>query len=143
MTIQFVTSLDKGAFATHPDPLSGGKIKIPVTGSVWTNLYVAKYKAAQAGSAEEFCIIADLAATLLHELVHSCVTGGCRLPWPGAVLTGSVSLPITPPEVIIRISSGLDRGWAEGCGDAVDDPVGVGEPVAQWDPEDAPGERVE
>lgn len=76
VTIQFVTSLDKGAFSTHPDPLSGGTIKIPVTGSVWANLYVAKYKGAQAGSAEEFCIIADLAATLLHELVHSCLTGG-------------------------------------------------------------------
>src|SRR3954451_25226108 len=44
----------------------------------------SKFKRAAQGSADQFCIAADLAATLLHELVHSCwATSGSADHPPG------------------------------------------------------------
>ena len=74
VTIRF--SHEKDTFTTNPNPLNGGTIYIPLDSETWEDDYVQKYKDAASGSAEQFCIVADLAATLLHELVHSCVTGG-------------------------------------------------------------------
>jgi hypothetical protein len=76
VTIMFQPSIPNGAFSTTPNPLTGGTIHIPISGNVWNKKYVDKFDAAAPGSAGEFCIVADLAATLLHELVHSCLTGG-------------------------------------------------------------------
>ena len=76
VTIRFVPKLASGAFATTPNPITGGTIFIPTQGKTWQNCYVAKFKATPHGSAQQFCVVADLAATLLHELVHSCLTAG-------------------------------------------------------------------
>jgi hypothetical protein len=51
----------------------GGKIRIRTQDSHWQDDYAGNYKEAPENSCERFCIIADLAATLLHELVHTCL----------------------------------------------------------------------
>jgi hypothetical protein len=76
VTIRFTQQLGEGAFWTRANAINGGTIFIPLNGSRWNDSYLSEFKAATSGSAEQFCIAADLAATLLHELVHSCMTGG-------------------------------------------------------------------
>ena len=76
VTIRFTHDSGSGDFWASPNPVTGGTIHIPITGKVWQTNYVEKYKNAAPGSADQFCIVADLAATLLHELVHSCLTAG-------------------------------------------------------------------
>lgn len=56
--------------------LSGGTVHIRVSHWMWSDEYVGRFEDAAAINAEErFCIIADFAATVLHEIVHSCMAG--------------------------------------------------------------------
>lgn len=61
-----------GSFLTWWTPF-GGIIHIRTRSSTWQNKYVALYK--NGDEKEKFCIAADLAGTLLHELVHTCLAG--------------------------------------------------------------------
>ena len=77
-TVQFTHESGNGAFWTTANAIDGGTIHVPIDGSVWNSSYLDKFKAASPGSAEQFCIVADLAATIAHELTHSCMTSGNR-----------------------------------------------------------------
>lgn len=53
----------------------GGTIEFPINGSgdgTWFDKAIAEYNAAAHDGEDEFCVAADLASMLAHELVHLC-----------------------------------------------------------------------
>lgn len=58
--------------------LSGGYIRVPAAGNLQQHYlrYLDPSFAWSSREDQQFCIVADLAATLLHELVHTCPAGG-------------------------------------------------------------------
>ncbi|MEQ1504808.1 MAG: hypothetical protein ABMB14_21415 [Myxococcota bacterium] len=77
ITIRFLSHISSNgaaslAFGRDGFLTTGRAIRIGWCGYAWSMLYDAKFKAAAAQPAERFCIVVDLAASLLHELVHTC-----------------------------------------------------------------------
>jgi hypothetical protein len=56
--------------------LGGGHITIPTNNGKWWDETVAAYSAAALDPVKEFCVAAEVASTLLHEVVHTCPSAG-------------------------------------------------------------------